>query len=424
VPNQQLRGRVPANRLLIIPAVLMAFVLGVPLLFGDDPLASVLPNRIAESKAAVQARKDAKDPSASPIRVTGAPAEAKELWQPGDPEWGVHIYWEAQRGESDTIVRARARRMFRYIVGLNANSIAVSFPFFMDTRYSSTVWGSSKRTPSVHQMKIFLEEARRSRLRVTLRPLLDEINLDPPKGWRGNIEPPDRDQWFTSYQRFIKPYLEIAEQLKVPTFVLGTELNSLEADPRWKILRGWAGTLYKGETAYAANWDNFVYRKIKSPAPRLGVDAYFPVKVPDDAPVSAIRDSWKQWLRKSENGKLSGQVLYEAGIVAQNGAYRAPGDFYNKRAYNEQVQANWYRGVCQAVKDVGMHGIYWWGVEFRADPKTVKPRQETRFGFINRKKTEREIRSCFADGKQPRKPSGSASSSPTSGSTPSASSTD
>ncbi|OIV36554.1 hypothetical protein BIV57_15465 [Mangrovactinospora gilvigrisea] len=389
------------KRLLLVPLVLLLIIVGVPLAFGNDPLASVLPNRIAEKKAAAAAALEARDPSAAPIKVTKPPAKAPERWKPGEPQWGVHIYWAAQRGETDEIVRARARRLFRYIIGLGANSVAVSFPFYsVDGRFGDTVGTRSTRTPSLKHLEIMIDEARRSRLRVTLRPLMDEKNLGQGN-WRGNIQPSDRDAWFASYKKLLGPYLDMAQSNGVQTFVIGTELNSLEGNRNWKPLIAWARTHFRREMAYAANWDNFVYSKMSAPVGevnRLGVDAYFPLKnLGDDATVQQIADGWETWLRKEKgrNGDLSRILLYEAGIVAQHNAYHAPGDFYTRRFYDEMVQAKWYAGVCRAVKAENLAGVYWWGIEFRSDPSAVVPRQDTRFGIINRKHTEAAIRSCF-----------------------------
>lgn len=382
------------KRLLIVPALLLVVVLGVPLALGNDPLAGYLPQRADERDVASAAH-----PSASPTRTPphphGKPARVHHVWHSGDMERGVHIYWEAKKGDTDTVVHAKARRLFQYVVRLNANAVALSFPFSTKSPRSTTVYQDPKITPSPHQVRIVLEEARRSRLRTTLRPLLDERSLNPPDGWRGNIHPTSRHDWFVSYRHLLAPYVDVAERYDAHTLVLGTELNSLERDPRWRPLVNWTKRRFSGEVAYAANWDNYTRKRIKVPSGRLGVDAYPPLRKPDDTPVSRLVKHWNHFLAKSRNGPLKNDVLYEAGIVAQHGAYRAPGDFYNRRRYDEQVQANWFTAVCHVVKQHHMRGVYWWALRFSTDPKEIKPKDDTRFGFANRPKTEHAIRSCF-----------------------------
>ena len=74
----------------------------------------------------------------------------------------------------------------------------------------------------------------------------------------------------------------------------------------------------------------------------------------------------------------------------------APGDFYARRALNPEVQANWYKAVCEVVQDRRMQGIYWWSLWFDDDPNT-KPDDKvaSRLDFAGRPLSEKAIKSCF-----------------------------
>jgi hypothetical protein len=135
------------------------------------------------------------------------------------------------------------------------------------------------------------------------------------------------------------------------------------------------------------------------PVTHLGIDAYFPVKVGDDASVSTLAAGWNKWLDRKATGPLPKITVAEAGIGAMNGAYHAPGDFYTKRALNPRVQANWYTAVCQVVQERHMSGVYWWSIYFDDDPNT-KPDDKvaSRLDFAGRPLTEKAITSCFTSG--------------------------
>ncbi len=71
---------------------------------------------------------------------------------------------------------AAAAAVVAYARSLNANSLSISFPFFMSGRYSSRVFASS-RTPTPTELALFIIDAERAGLYVSLRPLLSEANI-------------------------------------------------------------------------------------------------------------------------------------------------------------------------------------------------------------------------------------------------------
>jgi hypothetical protein len=309
----------------------------------------------------------------------------------------VHVYWVDNPAESEEVVRAKARRVVDYVVSLDANSVAVSLPLFTRGPTASDVF-TTKSTPSPERVRILLEEARRSRLRVTLRPLLDERSLiaADPKGWRGKIQPDSRDRWFASYGRLVAPYLEVAEESGARTFVIGAELSSLEGDPRWAALVRQAGRRFRGEIAYSVNWDSWVSGPTGVPVRQLGVDAYFPVRVSDDASVSALVAGWNEWLDRRRTGALDGLLLYEVGAPAEDGAYHHPGVWGSAGGrLNLAVQERWFQAVCGVARARRMAGVYWWKLDFHTDPAAADPRRDVHDSFVGRP-GEQAIRSCFS----------------------------
>ncbi|MEV6112313.1 hypothetical protein AB0L59_07235 [Streptomyces sp. NPDC052109] len=393
------RARLPM--LAVLPVTVIAFVVAVPFVFGNHPLqwssGSLVPHLVLDGRE--QPRTTGSGGSHG--KTSAAPSSTPEVarvdkaWKPGMPQWGAQLYWEDNPRHSLAYVEKQARLHANYLVGLHANSVSVSFPFFTRNRASTKISRGDK-TPAPDRLARVLEIFHEAGLRTTIRPLMDEHSLKAEDGWRGNIKPADRDAWFASYEKFVTPYLKAAESEKATTFVIGTELNSLEGDPHWETVVDDAEKLFSGEVAYDANWDNYVQGPVVMPVSHLGIDAYFPIKVGDDASVDTLAAGWNRWLDRKAAGPLPKITVAEAGIGAMKGAYHAPGDFYTKRTVDPQVQANWYTAVCRVVQERKMSGVYWWSIYFDDDPNT-KPDDKvaSRLDFAGRPLTEKAIRACF-----------------------------
>lgn len=394
------RSRIPL--LAIFPVTVLTGVIAVPFVLGTYPLRwegdSVLPRLVtgdptpSATTRPVVAAKDTGQP-AEPVPDDAGLRVAKP-WKPGAPQWGVQLYWEDNRKQSLAYLTRKAQTQAKYLIGLKANSVALSFPFYTGT-VTSTKIAAGGRTPTPERLGAVLQVFEDAGLRTTVRPLMDETSLGGLPEWRGTLRPSDLDAWFAHYKKFMGPYVDVAQKHKVATFTLATEFNSLEGDPRWESLVHGVEKRFSGEVGYDANWDNYVKGRIDMPVTTLGVDAYFPVKVPDDAPVQDLVDGWNTWLDKKSTGPLPKIVFSEAGIGAMDGAYHAPGNFYTKSKVNPTVQAHWYTAVCKVVRQRKMSGVYWWSIYFDSNPFAPPPASASRLDFAGRPRSEQAVRSCF-----------------------------
>jgi hypothetical protein len=336
-------------------------------------------------------------PAASPTPV---PTVAHP-WHTGMPQLGIQVYWTANANDaSDAVVEAKARRLINYAISLNANSIAITFPFYTYGIGSDQVYADPKTTPTPRQIQDFLAVAAQSNMRVTIRPILNEDALvaQNPNAWRGMIQPQSTNAWFQSYRQLLMPYVEAAQQGHAATFVIGAELDSLERDSQWSALVSALQSVYSGELVYDENFDEFAAGDPYLPLPGHNIDAYPRFNLPDTASVSTLTQAWNSWLGTHRPAVLHSLVLAEVGIVAVAGAYHSPGAWLGTTTdpIDAQVQANWYQAVCQAVGDEHVDGgIYWWEVGFDDDPADPAPYESDRLTFLGRP-AEQVIRNCFA----------------------------
>src|SRR5215469_2929335 len=319
-------------------------------------------------------------------------------WHAGMRQLGIQVYWVANTQDSGLVVQAKARRIINYAVGLGANSIEVTFPFYTYGIASDKVY-ATRATPSPAHIGFFLAEAARSHIRVTLRPILNEAVLvaENSLAWRGTIQPASTAAWFRSYRKLLLPYAEAAQTGHAATFVVGTELESLEPAPGWTDLIGSVRSVYQGQLIYDENFDEFAAHYRGLPLSTFGIDAYPRFDLPDGASVSRLAKAWDDWLGTHSRAVLHKLVLEEVGIDAVAGSFSDPGAWVGttRAPIDPSVQRKWYEAVCRAVKTKDLAGVYWWDVSFDADPANVGPWQSDRLTFLGRPAQE-VIKNCFA----------------------------
>jgi len=322
-------------------------------------------------------------------------------WHRGMRQLGIQVYWTANRTDSsDALVSAKAKRIIDYAIALNANSVTVTFPFFTYGPASDTVYAKPKITPSARHIEDFLGMAAKAHIRVTLRPVLNEDALVArnPQAWRGSIEPQNRAAWFRSYHRLLLPYVRAAQAGHAATFVLGTELVSLEGAPQWAGLVRSFRSVYSGQLTYDENQDEFASGTANPPVPSGNIDAYPEFGLPASASVARLTSSWDAWLGAQPMSVRRGLTLSEIGIDAVAGSYQDPWDYRTARTapIDTHIQAAWFQAVCNAVSDERIGGgVYWWEVNFDASTAHPRPFESDRLTFLDRP-AQRVIRKCFA----------------------------
>jgi len=133
----------------------------------------------------------------------------------------------------------------------------------------------------------------------------------------GEIKMNSEEQWKQlerSYKEFILLYAQLAAEMKVPIFCIGTELHTfVQTKPDyWRALIQEIKTIYKGKLTYAENWDQFDKVPFWDELAYIGIDAYFPISDGRTPSIEELKQGWKKHKEKiaEVNQKLNKPVLF------------------------------------------------------------------------------------------------------------------
>ncbi len=315
---------------------------------------------------------------------------AGPLTHAGTFQAGINVYWD--RGTmSDGDIRRQSALVIRYALSLRANSIMLSFPFFVSNARSDGVEGNPRWTPSARQLGTFLAVAQSCRINVTVRPLLGESNL-VPRAWRGSIQPSSPASWFLSYENFILPYLRVLRSHRSASFVLGTELNSLlQYRSYWAKVIRLAKTIYNGTLAYDRSSRE---RSLLAPVVTQA-DVWPSIRLPANVSQHKLDAAWESALHSVRG--VRGIVISEFGMAAVPDGYAHPARWYgigSPTPAGRVMQARWFIAACRAALSAHVSGIYWWRINF---DDLSSSEHGDQFSFYNTP-AQHVVKECFDGG--------------------------
>ena len=129
--------------------------------------------------------------------------------------------------------------------------------------------------------------------------------------YTGLIEMKTEEDWLLlekSYSEFILSYAQLAEELEVPIFCIGTELIGfvMNRPIYWEEIILKIREQYQGKITYAANWDEFDNVLFWEQLDFIGVDAYFPLTEKNNPSIRELEENWAEHKDKME--KVSTRV--------------------------------------------------------------------------------------------------------------------
>ena len=291
---------------------------------------------------------------------------------------------------------AEAHRVFQHLRKLGVNSVAINFPLYQTDWQGNDVQMNPTITPTIPELTELIERAHAVGLSVMLRPLLDESNLMIANKWRGQIKPNDPNAWFNSYQSLLLTYAELAQTTDVKVLNIGTEFNSLQQlyQNKWIEMINALRQIYDGELMYSFNWDtvqDIPSIKFVQFLDHVGIDAYFPLNVPDGADLETLETAWNKRINKLKKFlDHESIIITEAGIIPVSGAYRTPYKWNIPNGKLDwQAQANYYEATYKAW-NASIQGFYWWNVTLDQN------QEEISYSPLN-SPTENVIKKYFLD---------------------------
>ena len=183
------------------------------------------------------------------------------------------------------------------VFNVNANYAAVMpFGFIKNLEDPEVVFNTDKQWfgETKDGVKQYIQELRKKGIKIMLKPQIWVWHGQ----FTGLIEMQNETDWKTlerSYLKFILEYAQLAQDLNVNIFCIGTELEKfIDYRPNyWSRLIAKIKDVYKGKLTYAANWDEFKRTPFWNELDYIGVDAYFPVSNKKTPTVEDCLEGWK-----------------------------------------------------------------------------------------------------------------------------------
>ena len=191
-----------------------------------------------------------------------------------------------------------------------------------------------------------IDSAHQAGLNVMIKPQIFVGN-----SWTGGLDfATDKDWtlWEQDYEKYLMPFVEIADSMQVKLVCIGTEFKiSVVKRPQfWRNLIAKIRKQYKGQLVYAANWDEYDLVTFWDDLDYIGVDAYFSL-VPKATPsVSELQIAWQPHLDqlRSFYKKQNKPILFtEFGYMPIDSCAYQSWEMEKRRrsmSINEDSQAN------------------------------------------------------------------------------------
>lgn len=263
------------------------------------------------------------------------------------------------------------------VLNVNANYAAVMpFGFIRNLETPEIIFDTQRQWygETREGARQYIEALQGNQIRVMLKP---QIWI-----WRGEftgyLKMKSEEEWKKledSYRMFIMSYAELASEMDVELFCIGTELEQfILARPNyWKELISEIKKIYNGKLTYAANWDEYKRVPFWKELDYIGVDAYFPVCANQTPTVETARNGWKRWkeelqgVSERENRKI---LFTEYGYRSVDYAGKEP--WKSDRDMNEvnlDAQSNLTRALFDEFygEDWYVGGFIWkWFLDHQA----------------------------------------------------------
>lgn len=260
------------------------------------------------------------------------------------------------------------------LAAVNFNWTGVLVTWYQPTIQSTTIAPSTTQTPTDAAVRQAIRDLHAKGIKVMLKPHVDTNDGH----WRGEIDPADKDAWFTSYTAFLMKYAQLAADESVEMLCIGTELKAMSGavnQARWGALADTVRSAYPGTLTYAANasggGDEFTTVSFWNKVDLIGLDAYFQLTKKADPSLAEAVAAWRgnankldlvSAVRAVSTANSKPVIFTEIGYKSASGANTEPWNYSHAGAYDPEEQRNCVDAaytVWSANSD-WMKGIFWW----------------------------------------------------------------
>ncbi|MEQ1895744.1 MAG: hypothetical protein ABL998_24660 [Planctomycetota bacterium] len=200
-------------------------------------------------------------------------------------------------------------------------------------------------------------------LRVLLKP-----HLWIDQSWHGAVRMASDESWrtfFARYTEFLRTWAEFAAAHGVEVLCIGTELDrTLGQEREWRKLIAELRRVYSGRLLYTAHWQHVEDVPFQDALDAIGVSAYYPLAVADDATVDELRRAWEPiraglaTLARRHDRPI---VFTEVGWRPIRGALAQPWVHGGRGELDPELQARAYEAVLTAFEgEPWFGGLYFW----------------------------------------------------------------
>ena len=297
---------------------------------------------------------------------------------------------------NDPRFREKTDRLLNQLSGLGVTGVSMTVPIFTSGLRANSVHTDAELTPSPRRILAFANAAHLRGMTVTLSPLLDERVLVEEGGWRGKLQPSDRDAWFHSYAKLAGRFAGLASRGGFEGLNVGTEFESLSLDHRWRSVLETVRKRYDGTVSYAMAGSRVLdprFGYLLRNVDVVGINTWYQLALPDGASTGQISRALQPWVEdvNAFQAKLRKPlIITEAGGRSRAGAYRHQVRDAPQKPLDMKAQSRVYKAICGFGADVGAGGIIWWATT--PDPP-AEPRADRGFEPLG-KPAERQIRKC------------------------------
>ncbi|MFA5864914.1 MAG: hypothetical protein WC975_09525 [Phycisphaerae bacterium] len=287
------------------------------------------------------------------------------------------------------------------IAALGANSVGISTAGYQEHAGSMGITIDVRKCPTPEQFRQMINRARNKGMKVIVMPVL---LLSNPKGseWRGVIEPPDWDEWFSSYLEFIKYFAKIALDNDAEALVVGAELISTETfRSRWLKIIEEVRKIYHGKLLYSANWDHYRQVTFWDKLDLIGMTTYHKLADDDNPDISILLAHWAKIKKEilTWQKKIGKPIIFtEVGWCSQPGASVEAWNYYRHQSPSKEgleEQKKCYEAFIQCWRnEKAVAGAMWW--EWTTDGSGPQD-----YGYTPKgKPAEKVLRAWYREGKE------------------------